>query len=58
MAASFMRPYRWVITGYDIYTCPVCDEDFDFSRTDDDISRWHFCPCCGNHLLAPEEDYD
>ena len=54
MAAYFMRPYRWEETDDDVFECPICNEEVCVDE--DDILFWHFCPYCGNHLMAPTEE--
>ncbi len=49
---------RWIedYTYSERFICPYCDE---MVRADnEEIIFYHFCPHCGNHLMAPKEDYD
>lgn len=55
--AMFMKTVeRWTEDEYysERYICPYCDEAV--RADDEEIILYHFCPHCGNHLLAPEED--
>lgn len=57
--ADFMKTVRRWIEDKDYaerYVCPYCDETV--RADDEEIIFYHFCPHCGNHLLAPKEDYD
>ena len=57
--ADYMNTARRWIEDYnhsERYICPYCDEKV---RSDnEEIVFYHFCPYCGNHLMAPKEDYE